>query len=200
MKKVIMLCLLSTTVMLTSSCSTEEKETKESEVRELLEEGLTFISGVQDTEREIKYTVEKKKYKMNEPAIIYNNTKPVIEISVKKAVGNLYPNSKNKYNSIYLEMDYKNIEYPEAFEIRFNSVHLFTIQGQEIKHGAGGIKSTEATIGNQGQAAANLNIGELIEINDSVIVRYEYDFETNGGGSGPFDYIEFEVPIEVAKK
>ncbi|WP_086313597.1 hypothetical protein A5821_001121 [Enterococcus sp. 7F3_DIV0205] len=199
MRKVIMLCFCVTLLMLTS-CSNVENETRESEARELLEDGLTFMSGIQEVGREIKYTVKKRRHKINETAVIYENTKPVIEISVKKAKGQLYPNSVNKYDSIEVEMNYKNIDYPKAFEISFSGVELFTMKGQAIKHGANGMESTEATLGTQGHATAALTIGELIEIGDSVIIRYDYDIEVNGGGAGPFDYIEFEVPIEVVKK
>lgn len=183
-----------------TSCSVKDVSTKESMAKEILEDGHTFIQNQEKIEREIRYTAEKDQYQVNEKAIILEDTIPVIEITAKKAKGKLYTNSKNKYTYIAVEIEFENKNYSETFDILSSNVWLVDSKKQMFKQGQGGIEHKAASKGEKGFYKSTFSIGELIELGDTITIRYEYDLTLNGGGSGPFNYIEFEVPIELLWK
>lgn len=75
-----------------------------------------------------------------------------------------------------------------------------TKQEEEFSQGMLDMKDEGAIKGNVGYFKTEIPIYDLIAIGNKIIIRYNYDLDMNSGGAGPFDYIEFEVPIEVVKK
>ncbi|ALS00252.1 hypothetical protein ATZ33_02325 [Enterococcus silesiacus] len=200
MKKKIYCFLFLSSSLLVTSCAKQDYSTEESKARKLVEEGRTFVSMQKENKREIKYTVKKEQYKENEKAVILENATPMIEISAKRAKGELYANSKNKYNYITIEFEFENRNFPEAFDMQGGEIWMVNSKNKNFKQGQGGIESKPASKGEKGYYKSSFTIGELIEIGDSITIRYNYDLEFNGGGSGPFNYIEFTVPIDSIEK